>query len=359
MKLLSYIFLVTQLVLSACVSGPPPQSMTDNPLVRVAAVGEANLFAADPDGRKVAIVKSALSLFDLESDARLKLSSEKPVAVAWSPDGLELAAAYAGPDYATRLLIYSKDGMFVRETLLPVSLSQMVWSARGDLLVTGFKLKVYSFGGNLRQSLFRVDGDDIEEILLSDSTLRPSLVTRVANHLSVLQPVAFSPSGDELTFLFLHDPPEFPPYLQIAYRNWQSAEERTYQRMPLQDVFFAWSLSGDSVDVIASEGSGTLRLWQPISVSSADSFENPYRFIDGRLYKREELLADWGEGAQFQLLDDGRFLLAVKNSLYLGDGLQKSTRPVYNEKEWNLRRWRYEGLINQKEYLELLKENDK
>lgn len=358
MKLLPYIPLVALVLLSACVA-TTPQSITDVPLTRVTAIGDDGLFAADPAGRMVAICNNGLSLHDMESNTRNALSSEEPIALAWSPDGLELAAAYSHADYETRLLIYSADGEVLRETLLPVALTQLVWSARGDLLVAGLKLKIYSFGGNLRQTLHRIVGEDVEETLLSDSTLRPSLVTNLAPGLGRLQPVAFSPSGDELVFLFLHDPPEFPPYLQLVYRNWQSNHERLFQKIALQEVDLTWKPSGDSVDIIAGDGSVSVELWPSAGAVADPSLLVAFHFSGGRLYRGTDLLADWGDGAQLQLLSDGKFLLAVNKSLYLGEGLQNVNQPVYNEKAWNLRHWRFRGLITQAEYLELLKEKDR
>lgn len=358
MKLLLYIPLAALVLLTACLAATP-QSITDVPLAHVAAIGDAGLFAADPSGRKVATGNNGLFLHEMESNTREALSYEEPVALAWSPDGLEFAAAYSRANYETSLLIYSADGEVLRETLLPVTLTHLVWSTRGDLLVTGVKLKVYSFGGNLRQTLHRIAGNDVEETLLSDSTLRPSLVTNLASRLGRMQPVAFAPSGDELVFLYLHDPPEFPPYLQLVYRNWQSNNERLFQKIAVQEVDLTWKPSGDSVDIIAGDGSVSVKLWPSAGAVADSSLPEAFHFSGGRLYRGTDLLADWGDGAQLQLLSDGKFLLAVNKSLYLGEGLQNVNQPVYNEKAWNLRHWRFRGLITQAEYLELLKEKDR
>jgi hypothetical protein len=58
------------------------------------------------------------------------------------------------------------------------------------------------------------------------------------------------------------------------------------------------------------------------------------------------------------MLADGKFLLFVNSSLYLGDGLKSHSAPTYNETEWNLRRWRYEELMTPAEYQKLLEEID-
>ena len=80
-----------------------------------------------------------------------------------------------------------------------------------------------------------------------------------------------------------------------------------------------------------------------------------YRFVDGRLSAGQELLADWGAKARLQILPDGRFLLAVRNRLYRGNGLQAESHEDYSERRWLLRRWRFEGLITPAEYQQLLR----
>jgi hypothetical protein len=121
---------------------------------------------------------------------------------------------------------------------------------------------------------------------------------------------------------------------------------------------FEWSPSGGTLSVLHEEGEQTLNLWPSVERLAALSVTEPYRFIAGRLYHGQELIADWGEESQMQRLADGRFLLAVNRSLYLGDGLKSFPTHSYSEAEWNLRRWRYEKLITPTEYLKLLKEID-
>jgi len=124
-------------------------------------------------------------------------------------------------------------------------------------------------------------------------------------------------------------------------------------------MHFAWDASGRTIDVLHDKNIEIVDLWPTALDISVPAPDQTYRFADGRLYQGRELLADWGEGARLQILDDGRFLLAVQQSLYIGDGLQPRPRQKYDEKAWNLRRWRYQGLITQDEYLNLLQENNK
>lgn len=356
MKITLSAFVAALLFLSGCVASIPP-SLNEVPLTRLTSIDAAGLFATDPAGSKVALVQNGLILFDLQSAHTQKISPDKPLALAWSPDGTTLCAAFPGADYETRLLLFSPDGSVRRDLLLPVALTKLVWSARGDLLVVGLKLELFSFGGNLRQSLYRVTEKEMLETVLSDATPRPSLATKLKTEMRQLHPVAFSPDGDELVFLSVHDPPEFPPYADLVYRNWQVDRHSLLGRLPLQPVSLAWSPVADSVMITTGGVARPLELWPDAGDVDRTAWSNPYHFADGRLYKGSELLAEWGRGARYEALADGRFLLATHKQLYLGTGLQPTDQPAFSEKHWNLRRWRYQGLISAGEYRSLIEDD--
>lgn len=353
-SIFSTLIITCFIFLSGCVSGPPPHAINETPLARIANIDAAGLFAADQGGYKVAVARDGLYLLDPESGFRQKLSSDSPVALAWSPDVTSLAVAFPIADYETRLVIYTSQGVLLYETLLPVALSQMVWSVRGDLLVTGFALKVYSFGGNLRQGLYRVTREEVLETVLSDTTLKPSTVKSLVSIMQKVQPVVFSLQGDELVFAKLHDPPAFQPYLQLRQMNWESGEERSLRKIPLQPLRLYWNDVEKSVDVTAQASNFSLSLWPSAERSAEQRRPALFRFSRGLLYENEKLLADWSAEARLQILADGRYLLAQNGHLYLGDGLQAVPRAAYNEKLWTLRRWRFQGLITSDEYLNLL-----
>jgi hypothetical protein len=358
MKRLLFSTLIILTFAAACATGTPPGSIPDHPLSPLADIDDSGLFAANQSGTKVAFSNDGLYLLDADSGDKKEFSSATPVALAWNPDGLSLAAAFERDDFKTELLVYSADGVVVNEAVIPVALSQLHWSSRGDLLAVGFALKTYSFGGNLRQLLYRIDDDTLVETLLTDSTLRPSVAKQVKPLLHSLLPVSFSPQGDELVLLRLHDPPEFSAYFQLLYQNWQVDNPRELHKTSLQTMSFNWGPSGNTVNVLTEEGLQTLNLWPSEGDAVVPSTAEAYKFIDGRLYHGPELLSDWGKDSQIQILEGGKFLLFVNRSLYLGDGLKSHSAPTYNETEWNLRRWRYEELITPAEYRKLLEEID-
>ncbi len=358
MKLLNSFLMMTALaLLSGCATGPIPQSINEKPLTRIAAIDATGLFAANWDARTLALVQSGLSLVDLNSKEKQKLSSDSPVALAFSPDSSVLAAAFPTAKNETRLTQYSSQGQLLHETILPIALTQLVWSARGDLLVTGYVLKKYSFGGDLQQLLYRVNGAEVTETVLSGTTLKLATVKLTAAIMAKVQPVAFSQTGDELVFVHLHDPPQFPPYLELVYYSWQVGKSRSLQKLPLQKLALDWGKT-QSVTVQSSVGALTFALWPTAEETESLPSTKVYRFDTGRLYAGEELLADWGKDAKLQRLSGGRFLLSSRKALYLGDGLRPELSEPYSEKQWTLRRWRFQGLITSEEYQKLLREEN-
>ncbi len=346
-KLFITILLAILVNLSGCAS--PPKPVDGMPLKYLSSLDQGQLFAGTEDGRQVAYVKNGLHIIDVESGAELEITSQAPQRVVWSPDGAILAATFRNHDYETRLVQYDREGGQVHEAMLPVAVSHLVWSLRGDLLATGYKLQVYSFGGNLQQSLFRVNGSEVNEISLSDTTLKPGTVKIVESVLSDVQPVVFSRYGDQVTYTRQHDPPEFLPYLNIVSMHWQAGSSKTLLELPLQKVQLNKGKYEDTVEVVLASNKQVLDVWPKAGEPSS-----PYLFVDGRLYERDTLLIDWGRDTKIQLLSDGLFLLASDSRLYLGSGLHSARREVYSEKKWTLRRWRALKLISPEEYQDLL-----
>jgi hypothetical protein len=338
-----------------------PRSLDPAPLEEVGQVEEGGLFAADPSGAQLAMERDGLLLAEHPAEA-VRLLAESPEVLTWSRDGKFLAAGFAADANRCEVNVFSPEGEVLREVVLPVNLLALEWSSRGELFAVGYQLKVYSFGGNLTLKLYRLDGSDAAPVDLGDVTIKPSTVRRFVDRLPSLLQVAFSPMGDELVYTRLHDPPEFPPYLQLVYRNWQEFEEHELVRLPVKKVQLDWDNQGESVVVNGLEGSEQfIRLW-PIRPDDAVqhgaagilSATGRYRFDDGRLFERDRLLIDWGRGARLQFLAEGQYLLEVDQGLYRGGGLSVEQPKEHDEKRWSLRRWRYHGLITPQEYQRLI-----
>lgn len=190
---------------------------------------------------------------------------------------------------------------------MPGPILAVTWSARDDLLVVGYRLREFSFGANLAQWLVRINSEGEETIALGDVTLESSTVRQFAAGLPLLLGVFFSPSGDELVFTQVHDPPQAPPYLQLLYRNWQVPAARKLFALPLAPVSVTWNESGDAI---------TWRLG-----------EDP---------PRQHIL--WP--LQGERMPGGAPLAPGKDT----------------ERLWSLRKWRFEGLITPDEYAQAAEE---
>ncbi len=328
-------------LLQACTEVPAPRSLNNQPLQQIASIGPSDLFTGSPDRKLIALGGDGLQLLEIATRQRKTIDSRKPLALGWRRDGLQLAAVFAGDGKQGQLVLYDQEGRLVEQADLPGVPVALAWSRHDDLLIAGFHLREFSFGGNLSQWLVRVNGAERAVFELGDSTLKPTTAKTVKSRLADLLKVSFSPAGDELVVLQLHDPPQFPAYLQLVHRNWQVAKERKLLQLPVQPVAIAWGDAEDTVVYRSADGTvQMLPLWP------ADGEPSRNMVVIGDAPKLPEV--DKG----LQRFADGGYLLAVNGRLYLGSGLApRSTGD--DDKGWTLRKWRFEGLITPEEYLEV------
>ena len=326
---------------AACAPPPLPHGLNESPLQLVTELDRDGVFAASADGQQLAFGRQGLRLLDRASGVTLRLADAAPVALGWRRDGTRLAVGFVDGQGQGRLAVFDRSGALLSEQQLPGRPLNVTWSSRHDLLVIGYRLQVYSFGANLSQWLVRVDDQGSDTVSLGDVTLRPATAARLAPALPALLQATFSADGDELVYLRLHDPPEFPAYLRLLYRNWQTTGERKLLDLPLQPAVLAWEPSGEAIVVHPdSPTAQRIELWPRPGDASATTTAPPPG-------------ADAGEGGlRLQRLDDGRYLLATADRLYSGAGLPERPRRGHDDKLWQLRKWRFEGLITADEFRE-------
>lgn len=268
------------------------------------ARGGVPVVAGSPDGRFAAVGHRGLSLVDSLTEQRIPVADEMPLALAWRRDGQRLAAVFPGEGEGTeRLVVFDREGQRHSETALPGRTVAVAWSARHDLLVAGYQLQQYSFGANLSQWLLRIDAAGAPPIKLGDVTIEPATAKQFSAVLPRLLQAAFSPQGDELVFLRLHDPPQSSPYLQLVYRNWQAEGERKLLDLPVRSAALQWQVAGEAITcTVDGEPPRTVELWPVPRPDAAVP-------IAGRPPSH---------------LDDARL--------------------------WTLRKWRFEGLITPEEF---------
>lgn len=332
------IAIVPAVLMSACVSPRSPRGLNELPLTVVARLDRHAAFSASPDGRLVAYGDSAL-LLDDGSGRPISLSKASPVALGWRRDGERFAAGFTADNGQDRLAVFDRSGRLLDEHLLPGRVLAVTWSSRNDLLVAGYRLREFSFGANLTQWLWRIDGRAVEEIRLGDATIEPATVGLVRETLPQLLSPSFSPAGDELVFARLHDPPQFPPYLQLHYRNWQVPTARRLPDLPVQPVVFAWGEGGQAI--LCQSGNEPPRqfeLW-PAAIGQAQEGKPSRHWRSGL----------WN-GYPLQVFADGSYLIAMHGRLYAGSGLPVSASVEHDDRLWSMRKWRFEGLITPDEF---------
>ena len=232
--------------------------------------------------------------------------SPQPVARAWTLDGSKLAVGLIDKDGASRVEVFDRNGLLLSHRALPGKVLAVAWSSRGDLLAAGYRLQHYSFGANLSQWLFRSYAGFEETLALGDVTIETATVKAYGDTLPQLLPVAFSPSGDELVYARLHDPPQFPPYLQLLYRNWQVATTRRLIDLPVMPVTLEWLGQKDTVVCRSDDGTAhRFDLWPTMRRPPAETES------------------------------------------------RKPLPPLPEDRLWTLRKWRFEGLITADEFVDV------
>jgi hypothetical protein len=347
--------------MSGCSAPQIPQYVSETPLVKIVTMQKNGSFSGNLQGSHVAYTSDGLQLFDLINRSAYDLSEDTPQVLAWNTSGTFLAAGFSSGSDSCRLIVVNQNGETVIENIFPINLLDIQWSTRGDLLILGYAIKDFSFGSNLSQTLYVVSDKEHVPIILSDNTIKPRTAQILKPILPALMPSAFSAQGDELVYLRLHDPPEFPSFLQVVFRNWQVPVEQLLGRLEVSQTKLF--LQEDIEQVATLDVDGTLTtfpLWEDASVNRLGSSgpleqfspSRQYRYIGGNLYHNDRLIASWPAGARLQFLRNGRFLLAVDSDIYLGEGLNSEFWPEYNQQEWVLRRWLHHGLITYEDYVQ-------
>lgn len=330
------------LLLTACAELPAPVPPAGTSLQLVTVIDPEEVFAGSPDLNLIALGKGGLQLLDVPSGEVRRLDSQAPLALGWRHDGIQLAAAFAANDGKGRLVIFARDGQVVANSELPGTPVALIWSRRDDLLVAGYNLRTFSFGSSLTQWLVRINGAEQEQTTIGDATLKPATTKAVRDRLSDLLKVAFSPEGDELVVLQLHDPPQFPAYLQATHRNWQVAGERKLVQFPVQPVALHWGADADELAYRSGPGPWrVLPLWPPAGSSSSITALTA------------DLPEEWGAETRLQRFANGDYLLAGNGRLYIGHHLPPRLDEADAGTAWMLRKWRFEGLISPEEYQEV------
>lgn len=332
----------------------------------VARLDDAALFAAAPGGKQVAFSSGGVWVAPLPGGDSRPISTEPPLALAWSPDGERLAVAFAGGS-GSRIAVFGPDGAMAAETAIAGRAIALSWSAADTLLVVALELEQYKFGASYREVLLTWHlTAPPERAVLHDVTLKPSTVRRLESGLltRVLSPL-FSPLGDELLYGRIMDPPAFDAHLKIMLRNIASGAEREVASTAFTDGTVRFAADGEDLFVAMDTDkirriaawSGTEKQLLPFSGRAlAVSPDGRHLLADGRLLQNGRETARFPALTTGLFVDDGRLLAAYDGTLFLVSGLGEPVAapampPGKLERLRTLRAWRASGLISADEYV--------
>ena len=357
--------LVTAVILAAgCarlpVSGALPVGIA---VARVTKVEAASPFAWDPGGTKIALVSGSFAIHDPAAGNSLPLGAV-PSAVAWSPDGDHLAAAFPHDKDAT-LRIFNTRGALLSEADISGHVTKLAWRSEDELLVAAVTIDQLSFGADISGVLYRWKGiGKPAATTLTETTVRPFIARWPLETLYHTFTFALSPLGDEIVYTRLQDPPAFSPYVKICIRNLESGAEKEAAIAAVTSAGAVYSADGERI--LYGDGANASHWFDPWMGKELATFPTPgrtialspgnrYALIDGRLYRDGKEMVSFpatSEGAFAPA--GGRLLLRYDGNLYMISGLSEPEAdkkvPADRERLLTLRKWRSEGLISVPDY---------
>lgn len=355
------------LLLSGCVrlpiAGPDAARIT---ATAVSQLDAEALFAADPGGKQVAFSQDGVAIAPLPVGEAHCISSERPLALVWSPDGTRLAVAFARGT-ASRIIVFGADGIPAVETTAAGRVGTLFWPASDTLLAVALELEHYRFGISCREVLLRwnLSGNPARTVL-HETTLR-SFAGRTWREDAMLRAVspALSPQGDELVYGRIQDPPAFDTYLKMMVRNLSSGDEREVAKSVFPDGGARFSADGDELFLRTESGRiNRIDAWNGAEKQSVPfsgrlpvvSPDGHHLLVEGRLLDDGREVALFPPRATGNFLDDGRLLLVDNGTLFLVSGFETSVvravpSPEKQERLRTIRTWRASGLISAEDYV--------
>ncbi|HEY6838161.1 MAG TPA: hypothetical protein VI389_05395 [Geobacteraceae bacterium] len=363
-KLVPASLLVALFLAAGCarlpVAAPLPPWFT---VTSIAAVEPTAPFACNPEEEGIAYGREGLRLEAADGGEEHVLADDEPFLLSWSPDGGRLAAAFTG-EGGTVLRLFAANGMSLGETLVPGNVGALGWNA-SELMAAAVTLETFSFGGTLRQLLYRWDGIAAPKaITLSSTTLMRSTVKQWGGALPGFFHLAVSPWGDAIVYTRFHDPPAFSPYLKVILRHLESGEEQELASVSLDAGGALFTPFGEAV--LYGDGRGASSLIDPWAGGERPAHSLPGRalafspgatslFIDGHLYREDKELAVFTAASAGCFTRHGRELVVRSDGhLFRVAGLPPdetlAPEPQTRQRLLELRKWRSEGLITAEEY---------
>ena len=341
-------------------TGPLPEGITVAPLAGLSGKGP---IAWHPSGTKLATGIDGLTLLDLTNGRVTTLDPTKPANLVWSPEGTRLAIVWQ-QENSTRLELRDRTGARLAEVVLPGLPDRLFWSTESGLLVITSQLKLYSFGGDLTLQLHRWDGQtEPATVTLHNATIKPLTAKSWQQGLLYGSQAVLSPTGDQLLYLRLHDPPAFNGRYRLTLRHIESGAEKQIASLPLTTRATQFI---DDERILVDDGStatAELFLWSETRADAWPYAGGPLEISPGGRYWLigDRLLRDGNEILRIQDLEQALFspngsllLLQSGGNWHILKGLIDAKQPTIDatdlKKLRQLRDWRSRGLISPEEF---------
>ena len=333
-------------------------------VVPLAEVSSGSPLACAATGDRIAFARGGIVLAEGDRGERQLTVGEEPTGLAWSQGGSLLAAAFPRDD-GTVLRIYAGDGAVLGETSIAGRAAMLAWRGDTEVLIAAIAESRLSFGGNLRQLLYRWDGTGTPvPVVLQDVTLMPRTVARWGEKFPTLFRFAMSPGGDAVAYTRFRDPPLFEPSMQLSVRQLESGTDLAVAEFPIMSAGVAFTAEGEGV--LYGDGTAISRIYDPWGEQQLGSYALPgltvavspggeSLLIDGRLYRQGKEVIRFPAASTGCFTAKGEVLVIRQgDDLFRLAGLPSEQRPVVasSERERRLmfRKWRSEGLITTDEY---------
>jgi len=355
------------LLLTACtvLTRQPPLPPLPAPLTLevVTAIDRDGPFTVDPSATRLALARSGLVVHDLNSGDAQRLDRDEPLALAWSPDGTRLAAAFADGAGSRLQLFNDRAGLVPGPDIrLPGRIASLQWRDAATLTLVAMAITDYRFGSNARITLSSWrPPQDLKTIDSHDITLKPHTRAALGADPQRVCRHRLSPAGDEALHTRLHDPPAVDGYRVLVLRQLDSGAGRDLAHLPIAG---GEALIGPNETIVYGDGDLTrqidpwtgdeLRRWPVAGEHLAQSADGRYLFADGRLYDGDAEVARLPAATDEALFTATGMLLRRGEQLLALRGLEPASAETRPRPELErLRAWRSRGLINHDDYLRL------
>lgn len=341
-------------------TGPLPEGISITPLAELKGKGP---IAWHPFGTMLAAGTDGLRLLDLTTGRVTLLDPTEPAALVWSPDGTELATAWPQGE-STRLTLMNISGTQLAEIVVPGLPDRLLWSIESGLLIITTQLKIYSFGGDLTLRLHRWNRQSPPSTAtLHNTTIKPSTAKSWQQGQLSGSRAVLSPTGDEMLYLRLQDPPAFIGSYRLTLRHLVTDAEKQVASLPLTTG--ATQFIDDERVLVDAGGteSTELFLWADNKSETRPYAGGPLVISPGGRYwlVGGHLLRDGSDILHIQDLEQAlfspngnRLLVQSNGNWHTIEGLIDAVKPTFKtddlRKMRQLRNWRSRGLITPEEF---------